>query len=174
MSFDTLFDYTKPKSFLNGKISMYNDNLENINEELSILGNLSNTYQSMSVNRSTLLQNRKICYENTLSKLSNILSEIIVVESLPSDSKNVLYDFYSTHIKPKKLEPKPYYMMRMMYNTGNLVTHTEHLLTDGNISSSEANCIVGLIRECCPIHRQSACVQHSLITLEDLDIDDSP
>ena len=166
MSFDTVFDYTLPKNYLNGRITDFNNDLTTVNGELVILGNLSNTYQSMCSRRMDYLNNKKGALETTLNKLANVVVEITTIETLPSDSKNTLYEFYTTYIKPRKLEFKKEYMARIMFNSTQIVSNANVLLNDGNITSDEANCVIQLIREYNPIKRESSSVLKSIKDIE--------
>ena len=142
--FDTLFDYTPAKDWLNGRISVTDADVGNITSELNIIANLDAQYTALSNSRSTFLTTKKTCLETTSSRLGNIVNEIVTLESLSNDDKNVLSDFYQTYIVPVA-ETKKDYMRRMMFNSGNIVADATTLLNDGNITSEAGNCVAVLI-----------------------------
>lgn len=147
MSFDTIFDYTPVKTYINDRITNLQNEKGNSVNELIILGNLSPQYSNICTD--IIDYHNKILehIDTPINRLGNVLNEIISIENLQSDSKNVLYNFYETHVKyePEEFNYKVHWMRQMLYHTNDLITCAEMLNNDGNITPEQCNCVANLI-----------------------------
>jgi hypothetical protein len=123
---------------------IYNAKLNDVNSELGIIGNLSAQYNTLGDSRTKILTRIKNKTERNIGLLGNVLSEINLIGNLESNEKNVLCDFYHTYMVWNG-ETKQNWMRRMLFNTDTLVPQVENLMTDGNISAMEGNCVTMLI-----------------------------
>ncbi len=153
MNFDTEFDYGNVILTINGYITSYENTKSESIMELNVLGNLSEEYNAVS-NKMVQYHTTKInCLNTSISRLSNILNEINVVQNLPSDSKNVLYEFYETYVKNNETcigidtekNRKIHYMRQMVCNTNEMIPHVSNLMSNMNMTTEECCCVASLI-----------------------------
>lgn len=145
MSFDTEFNYSSVLTSLNGHITSLNDERNQANTKLAIIGNLNSKYQHLGtseVEYYTTLNNK---LNKDISNFGNLVNEVISVQSLQSDTKNTIYDFYTTYVE-NRLQDKVLWMRSMIYNINDgLIEDVGNLMADGNITSTEANTVADLI-----------------------------
>ncbi len=147
--FEQTFDYTSVKTNLTDRINTKNTEIAEITNELNILANLSAQYSVLGNVRTNYLTTKKICLETTVSLLGNVANEIVVVETLPSDTKNVFVDFYQTHIYDAAHEKtnQIHWMRQMVSNTTELTQDVGNLMADTGLTTDEANCVALLINK---------------------------
>lgn len=155
MSFDSEFDYTHVLESYNGKILELQEELDNSNATINLLGNLDAQYQHLTVQESQYYTNLKTKLNKDISNFGNVVGEIQNVITLPSHTKNVIYDFYTTYLN-NGINGKIVWMRSMPFNIGNgLEDDVGNLMADGNITSEEANLVVELICGQYPPKRQT-------------------
>ena len=147
MSFDSEFNYLPIKNFINARIVELQSEKSNSISKVNMLGNISSQFSSLT-GEIIDYHNKILEYIDTpINKLGNVLNEIIVVESLPSETKNVLYDFYDTHVKNplEEFNYKVHWMKQMVYNTQEIVPYINSLLNEENMTLEQCNCVSELI-----------------------------
>lgn len=158
MSFDTLFDYTSAKSYVNGKITFYENYNANITSELNIIANLSSEFQNLGNVRSSYLTKILDCNSMSINGYGNALTKISVVESFSENTKNNMVQFYSTYMSDLHLlyssDSKPlktHFMRQMFCNPVRMTSDVGNLIANGNLTSEECKCVAMMIdRDCGP------------------------
>ena len=165
MSFDTEFNYLPIKNFINARIVDLQSEKSNSISQLNILGNISTQFSSLTEEIIEYHNKILLHIDTPINRLGNVLNEIIIVESLPSETKNVLYNFYETHIKYPKEEfnYKVHWMKQMVYHTNDLVPCINDLINEGNITMDQCNCVAELIWTKFNPHPWTACFHSAII-----------
>lgn len=142
--FDILFDYTPVKENLNGRIRELTTDKEAVTKELSMLGNAQPQYQTVSAPIISWLTTKEKCLEMNINRVGNVIGEITKIESLPVEHKKTLYRFFKTYLTPEK-KWRSHFMREMVCHTDDMIPEINNLMTDGNISADEAQCIARCI-----------------------------
>lgn len=150
MDFDTEFNYGNIIISINGYINAYENEKNKSIEELNVLGNISGVLTDATIQYHTTKVN---CRNVSISRLGNLLNEITIVQDLPSDSKNILYDFYQTYVKNNEncvginseKNRKIHFMRQMVCNTNELIPHVSNLMSNVSMTSVECNCAASII-----------------------------
>ena len=147
MSFDSEFDYTAVTTYLNGRISELTVEKNETSNCLAIIANLTAQYDDISSDENTYLTNKHVILTKNIGRLGNIINKVITVQNLPSESKNVIYDFYTTYVshKPNVIDKKVYFMRQIVSHTDVMLPHMGNIINDGNIDSSTGNYLSDLL-----------------------------
>ena len=156
-NFDNIFDYGNVKNFYNGKIASYQNDIQNANIELATFANASPEFQIIANSNVTFLQNLKMCRIESINRIGNVISEINVIENLPSDSKNVFCQFYETCIEPFHIETKRTWMRHLIMNTSDLIGPMGNILANiESKSNTEIMCLTDAVLRKYPVKRCTA------------------
>lgn len=151
MSFDSMFDYTPAKDYLNGRITLFENDNANVVSELNMIANLNSEFLPLCNVRCAYLTTRKQCNTNNISIYGNALADVNVVEVFSEVTKNNMVQFYDTHMS--RLHPsydgnptvvKKHFMRQMFCNPVKMTSDVGNLIA-ANITSDDANCIAMMI-----------------------------
>lgn len=136
-----MFNYNVAVAGISNDISITESYLTNINEELSVLQDISD-HQDLIVPEIENLLKEQNRLSQLLTSLNAVLNEINVIVTLNEISKTKLYDFYTNlDCSPKE------FMIRLLFN------YTQILI---DIESTNLPILLKLIFKKYPIHLQYA------------------
>ena len=143
MSFDSEFNYSPVLDYYNQRIVDLSSEIGNSQIKLDAFSCMDSNVYGYLINKDIDYHTRKIGYlTNSSNKIDDIIDEIHIVQNLNNDDKQVLLDFYTTHVEPLKfsspLISKILFMRMMVGQSGNLVNSINQSLS-GNLDSTCIN-----------------------------------
>lgn len=150
MSFDTEFDYTNAKDHLDNRITTYNGQISIYQDQANVIANISGHSSLVSAKQADITGIIN-SYNNLVAEAQSVKDEILNVESLGTDDKIHLYDFWGNVLSGTN-ETRGKYMQRMLFNYQGLITEANVLMSDGALTTNEKQMLAAAICQNYPIY----------------------
>lgn len=143
-NFDTLFDYSQILAKIDDKILSLESQFVSSNSSLSVLTSLDSKYQKLASSDIEYYTYMTTKLNKDITDYTGVRNEVISVQSLLPDTKNVIYEFYTTYIDDND-NNRDTWMKRLLFNIPDISSDMGNLISDTHIGVSDANCVVDLI-----------------------------
>ena len=153
MLFNTDFNYTDIKTFLNQRIDGLNGEITICDSKMEHLSNISGFDDLVIPTQSNITSTISI-YNDMKGNVELLKTEIETLETLGNIAKENLYDLWD-NVLSNTSETKGIYMQRMLYNHSELIVEGNAILSDVILSSDDKVMLAGIVCANIPIHQNT-------------------